>query len=55
MPSKSKVGTPRRSSVSTRNFGEPVSNQCALNSRCRNSSRMSNGLYTFSSSLPRQL
>ena len=53
MPSKSKVRTPRRSKASIRNFGEPVSNQCALKRRLSNNSRMAKGLYTVSS--PSQL
>ena len=45
--------TRRSNSVSTRNAGVPVSNQCAANSRLSNSSSRSYGLYTFS--VPRQL
>ena len=43
----------RSNSVSTRNAGVPVSNQCAANSRLSNSNSRSYGLYTFS--VPRQL
>ena len=39
--------TRRSNSLSTRNAGEPVSNQCALNSRLSNRSSTSYGLYTF--------
>ena len=45
--------TRRSNSVSTRNAGVPVSNQCASNSRRRSSNRTSYGLYTFWA--PRQL
>ena len=52
-PSREGMSTCRRSSVSIRNVGVPVSNQYGPNSRLLNSSNTSNGLYTFSS--PRQL
>ena len=41
--------TRRSNSVSTRNAGVPVSNQCAANLRRRSSSSTSYGSYTFSS------
>ena len=47
------VATGRSMSVFSRNAGVPVSNQWAANSRRRNSSSTSYGLYTFS--VPSQL